>query len=716
MMPIAPQYGPARTVLVLILIASLPLLTFAAAEATKKVQAVEVEEPPRIDGRIDDPCWGAITPLDGFIQFDPVNGGPASERTEVWVAYDRKNLYFAFKMHDTRPKQIWAELTPRNGWEETNDSITVILDTYNDKRTSFEFMVNPRGVQKNTVDTIWKSGAVITTDGWTAEMAIPFKSLRFSSDRQQLWGILFERYIHRLHETDTWTPRSRDQAELQQSAELSGIENVKPGYNLEFFPYIGLRTSHWEAEKDTAFAYGLDFKYGILPNLILDLTASPDFSEVESDPFIYQLSPYENYLGENRPFFNEGSQYFQSGRIDENPMFHFYNGSTQLFYSRRISDPRFAGKLSGKSGGFSFGFLGAWNEQTDGPVQFFTVGRLKKDLFQNSQVGLYYAGFEARDDYNRNFGLDYNFNFGQIYYIDGMSAISSNPGAGNRDNWLHTFTAKRQPDTGWSWDFEFQRVEKNVNVRTGFISRIDFQKIDIKSGYAWRFNRGAMKRWNVNGGLEIQNDTDWAAVGQELTLNTTIQFRNNSSFNIFLNGGEKKHQILDETGKLFWNDRLIGTYGMELRLNSSRGGFWKGWELGFGLDKKGIYNDEFTRVEPGNEINMNAGLTIRPLSFLELSGKTGWTRQTVAQTGERWFDGATYQLGLHYQITRELFLNTRLLGETDTHQYSFDFLAGYYFGAGNIAQLTVKKSSRRFDLVQESGYSVTLKVSYLLRM
>jgi len=250
-------------------------------------------EPPKIDGLIEDACWKNIQSVSGFIQHDPVNGANASEETYVWMAYDSKNLYFAFFMEDSQPDKIWAELTPRNEYED-NDSITVILDAYNDKRTSIRFTVNPRGVQKNSVETIWKSDAIIREDGWSAEMAIPFKSLRFSSKENQVWGINFERYIFRLNEEDYWTDVKRDIPLLHQMGELTGLSRVRPSYNIEFFPYFGYRSSRWDGDEDSKMAAGLDLKYGILPNLILDMTVSPDFSEVESDPFIYQLSPYEN--------------------------------------------------------------------------------------------------------------------------------------------------------------------------------------------------------------------------------------------------------------------------------------------------------------------------------------------------------------------------------------------------------------------------------------
>ena len=211
-------------------------------ERTKNTHVNRTETPPKIDGLIEDDCWKNREPLSGFFQFDPVNGVKASEETLVRIAYDQKNIYFAFLMLDSQPDKIWAELTPRNTYEN-NDSITVILDTYNDKRTSISFTVNPKGVQKNTVETIWKSGAVVRNDGWTAEMAIPFKSLRFSPQTTQVWGVNFERYIHRLNEKDYWTDVERDTPLLHQMGELSGLSDVKPGYNLENFPYAVVRTS-----------------------------------------------------------------------------------------------------------------------------------------------------------------------------------------------------------------------------------------------------------------------------------------------------------------------------------------------------------------------------------------------------------------------------------------------------------------------------------------
>ncbi len=703
-----PKLTSIACIVIVVLLFITPLVL--SQERTKSAKVSRTDNPPRIDGLIDDDCWKGAEPVSGFFQFDPVNGAKASEETLVWMVYDQKNIYFAFLMKDSQPDKIWAELTPRNEYEN-NDSITVILDTYNDKRTSIRFTVNPRGVQKNSVETIWKSGAAVREDGWTAEMAIPFKSLRFSSQEIQLWGINFERYIHRLNEEDYWTDVDRDMPLLQQMGELIGLSGVKPGYNLEFFPYAGVRTSRWEGEKDDKLAAGLDVKYGILPNLILDLTASPDFSEVESDPFIYQRTPYENYFRENRPFFSEGDQYFELSTEDS----HGWGPSMSLFYSRRIGNPKIAGKISGKTGGYSFGILGALNDEDDGDA-FFSVVRVQKDIFKNSQIGIYYAGMGAEDDYNRNFALDYNFNFGRIYYLRGSHALSFNKDFPSGDNGMHILQFERDIDAGIQLEANFQRIEENVEVRTGFVNQTDVQNFELSTGYAWRFNQGQLKRVSLDVGGNLRQDTHGNLTGNSLDFRYWTEFLAKFSIHGGFSVGKSKYQVFGDDEELIWTDDFIKTRGGDIDFRWDRGGFLKEVSIEAGWDKRGIYNDDFTQVEMGSDTSVEFELTLRPLSYFELSVSSDWIKQKIDRTGETVFDGMTYAAAMHLQLTRNLFVNTRLLGETRDDQYNFDFLVGYYFGAGNVIQLSYKKGSRTENFVTEKGYSITLKVSYLLRI
>ena len=677
----------------------------------KTIHISPVETPPRIDGIIEDSCWKNVQPVSGFFQFDPINGEKASEETFAWVVYDQKNIYFAFLMKDSQAERIWAELTPRNDYDN-NDSITLILDTYNDKRTSISFTVNPKGVQKNSVETIWKSDAVIRNDGWSVEMAIPFKSLRFSSKESQVWGINFERYIHRLNEKDYWTDVDRDKPLLHQTGEMSGLSGIHPGYNLEFFPYSGFRSSRWDGAEDDKMAAGLDVKYGILPNLILDMTASPDFSEVESDPFIYQLSPYENYFRENRPFFAEGSQYFKLSTERD----FFWDPDFNLFYSRRISNPRIAAKISGKTSGYSFGVLGAVNEEQEGNA-VFSVVRMQKDIFTNSQVGIYYAGVNTSDEYNRNFVLDYNFNFGDIYYLRGLSGLSTSQGVPNNNNGVHIVQFERDADAGIQLEMSFQRIEENVDVRTGFVNQIDVQETELSTGYAWRFNQGAIKRFSLDIEGSLNQDTHGNTTGYSAELSYWTEFLAQFHIHGQFSWGKNKYQIYDSDDNLVWTKDLIQTYGGDfLDFRWMRGGFLKGASVEVGWEKRGIYNQGFTAVKSGSEIRAEFELTLRPQSNFEWSFTSNWIRQVMDRTGEKVFDGITYATSLHLQITRNLFLSSRLLGETREDQYNLDFLIGYYFGAGNIIQLSYKKSAKTEDFMREGGYSITLKISYLLRI
>jgi hypothetical protein len=700
--------------------ALVPLLTLSlAAQAPVKRLDVSgiVTPPPKIDGLIDDACWKAVEPVTGFFQYDPLNGQKASEETFVWAAFDQDYLYFAFLMKDSQPDKIWAELTPRNEWD-MNDSIELILDAYNDKRTSITFAVNPRGVQKNSIETIWKSEAVLRPDGWSAEMAIPFKSLRFSSKKLEIWGVNFERYIHRLQETDYWTDVDRDLPRLQQSGELCGLTGLRPGYNLEFFPYAGVRTSTQEGETDTKAAAGLDVKWGIQPNLYLDVTASPDFSEVESDPFIPQLSPYENYLRENRPFFTEGARYFNLSSGDE-----FHGAGVKLFYSRRVRNPKFAAKITGKTGGFGFGVLGALNKMSVDPGEdprdsTFGVFRLQKDIFENSQVGVYYAGVRDGDSRNQNLALDFNFNFKDFYYIQGMAAQTFNEGAANDRNGIYQLGFQREPDAGLQIMSGFQRVEENVNIETGYIDQIDFQSFDLMAGYAWRYNKGLFKRLSFDLGGTARQDSYGNPTGQNMEVFAMGELFNLIEVHGGFDFGRSKYQVRDAEDELVWTADYFETYGFDLDFDWERGGFLKEVTLEGGWEKRGVYSDseEFTTVVPGAQTSVEGQLVLRPRSNFEWSFEGGWTRQTIDATGEETYNALSYETAFHYQLTRSLFLNTRLLGETEENQYSFDFLVGYYFGAGNIIQLAFKKSERNEDLGRVGGYSVTLKVSYLLRI
>ena len=327
-------------------------------------------------------------------------------------------------------------------------------------------------------------------------MAIPFKSLRFSANKLEVWGVNFERYIHRLNETDFWTDVNRDLPELQQSGELRGLAGLRPATTSSSFPTPGPGSpggkTRRASQKDSKVAGGLDAKWGIQPNLYLDVTASPDFSEVESDPFIFQLSPYENYLQENRPFFTEGARISpcrgrRVSRRRRQPVLLAPHPQSPVRGQGHRKDGRMGLRHPRR------GQQGRRRKRRGPRDSYFGVFRVQKDIFKNSQVGFYFAGIRAGEVRNENTALDFNFNFADFYYVTGMGAYTFNrdrpPAATASTSWASAASPTRACRS-----CRFQRIERNVNVETGYVNEIDVQSFDLMAGYAWRYNQGVFKR------------------------------------------------------------------------------------------------------------------------------------------------------------------------------------------------------------------------------
>jgi hypothetical protein len=238
----------------------------------------------------------------------------------------------------------------------------------------------------------------------------------------------------------------------------------------------------------------------------------------------------------------------------------------------------------------------------------------------------------------------------------------------------------------------------------------------LSTGYAWRFSQGQLKRISLDVEGSLKHDSHGQLTGYSLGFMPWTEFLAQFSIHGRIELGKSKYQLFDEDEGLTWTKDFINTYSGDIDFHWERGGFLKEVSIEGGWEKRGIYNEDFTAAESGSQISTEVGVTLRPLSNFEWSISSDWTKQSVDRTGETVFDGMTYATALHLQVTRSLFLSTRLFGETREDQYSLDFLVGYYFGAGNIIQLSYKKSERKQGLLREGGHSITLKVSYLLRI
>ena len=406
----------------------------------REVTAVRTDEPPRIDGHLDELLWARVEPVRQFIQVWPEDGSPATERTEVRIAYDEDHLYFAFQNSDATPELIRAKNLERGGRNDRDDHVYIGLDTYRDGRNAYLFEMNALGTQDDATvtdegltidsfswDAVFRSETVIDASGWSMEVAIPFRQLRFPEGDDLSFGLMLSRMINRKNERVMWPRiglgRGSSFAALATVSEygvLKGLRGVRRGRNLEIKPYA-ITDVQTDRAVDAAnpalfnageFAIdaGVDVKYGITSNLTLDATVNTDFAQVEADNVQLNLSRFSLFFPEKREFFLERSGLFEHGNAR----------STQTFFSRRIglADQILAGaRLTGQAGPFS---LGALNIATGPQLDDFlgsqmvsnAVVRARADVLPRTTVGAIGTSLTTDTASNRVLGLDGQIRFG----------------------------------------------------------------------------------------------------------------------------------------------------------------------------------------------------------------------------------------------------------------------------------------------------------------
>jgi hypothetical protein len=431
-----------KTAVVLFALA-LPLLLAANEKQPKQeiqapeqrsVKALRVEEPMTIDGKLSEKVWQS-NPCEGFTQNDPNDGAPATEKTRVWVAYDDKALFVAAYCYDSDPGGIKSLLGRRDS-QIDSDWFFFAVDPYFDKRTGYLFGVNPAGAildeaLSNDVDadaswdSVWEGKAAINGDGWAVEMKIPFNQIRFPKKEEYTWGVNFSRVIKRKNEriSFSWVPKS-ESAFVSKFAQLEGIRGISPGRHIEFLPYTVSQAQFRPAEEGNPYETGhkflgnsgFDLKISLKSNLTLDASVNPDFGQVEVDPAVVNLSAYETYYQEKRPFFIEGASIFNNfgrGGIHSNANINW--PSPQFFYSRRIgrapqgyvTEPGYvafpdrstilgAAKITGKLGGWNVGFINALTAR-----EFAEIDQSGSRLKQEVEPFTYYGVLRAQRDINK---------------------------------------------------------------------------------------------------------------------------------------------------------------------------------------------------------------------------------------------------------------------------------------------------------------------------
>ena len=478
-----------RTLLTAGLCAALPSWPAAVAEESPvdvpplSIRIPRLETPPKLDDFVSmEPSSDvarSMTRVEGFRQNTPRDGDPVSQRTEAYLGYDDTNVYVVFVCFDSEPDKIRATLSRRED-ALGDDKVDVFLDTFNDQRRSYVFTVNPLGVQTDgtwveqegsqydrSFDTVWDTSGTLTEEGFVIWIAVPFKSLRFSPEKSQEWGLILVRWIRRNNEGSFWPyVTSRIEGRLNQEGSLLGISDVSPGRNLQLIPYGFFRSFRALDDRDDSnpqyvsdsgeFDGGADFKTVFRDSLVLDATANPDFNQVESDePQVTVNQRFEVFFPEKRPFFLENASYF------ETPI--------NLFFSRRIVDPQVGARLTGKFGPYALGALYA-NDRAPGervadddPVfgekSRNAVFRLSRDVGNLSSVGLIYTDAEFQGSYNRVGGLDARLRINENWLATAQGVASS------------TRTGEGEELSGPAWDAVLQRSGRKLQYTAAYNDR-----------------------------------------------------------------------------------------------------------------------------------------------------------------------------------------------------------------------------------------------------
>jgi hypothetical protein len=542
------------------------------AEEVPEIRASHINpHPPVIDGKLDDIIWRKAerNKVSGFRQFDPDEGADATERTEVAVAYDENAIYVAFWCYDDQADQIGRQLVRRDR-DSQADAVTLYLDPYHDHQTGLIFNVNASGVQRDwrlfndnnwdsSWDGIWESNIHVAEWGWSAEIRIPYHCLRFNRKPEHTWGINFSRDISRRSETSTWAFRpSSVSGTASTLGHLTGLTDIEPVRQLQLMPYAvtDLKVAPADAAVGDGREYsgnmGLDLKYGLSSNLVLDATFNPDFGQVELDAPVLNLTAFESRFPERRPFFLEGAdlyrspfELFYSRRIGQAPQNHVADPEA-AYYTDYPSATKILGaaKLTGKlSSGTTIAFMSAVTNEEEAeyrtisglprqgvvePMANYTVLRVKQDIMNNSNIGGIMTMATMEGSYPATTGgLDWRFN---------------TPG----NNWSFTgqtvFSRVDAMNTGFGADINFNK-NSGKHFRTGFGLDVKNRVLDLndlglsnsnnrlggwtwmqwRTSTDWLWIRNSWTNLNISGRWNL----DGYNLGKSYSIGTSAQFINN---------------------------------------------------------------------------------------------------------------------------------------------------------------------------------------------
>ena len=462
--------------------------------APNSAEATRVDNAPKLDGTLEDPLWQSAKLITDFHQREPHEGEPATEKTEVRILYTRRAVYFGIHCLDSQPSRIIATELRRDVSQDLDDHFEILIDSNHNRRGGYVFEVNPLGTQSDGLiveeqgdtnggdfdrgwDGVWTSEARITPDGWTATIEIPFTTLNFTHSSDVAWGLNFKRFIRRKNEEVLWSAyrRTFGITKVSEAGELRGIQDIGSGRLFIVKPY-GLARYDKQTGQAPLFPVtgGVDIKYGVTSNLVLNLTGNTDFADAEVDLQPFNLTPFKVFIPEKRQFFLENAGIFNFDIGDQD----------QLFFSRQIGIDPITGqqvpinggaKLTGTFGRTEVGLMEVDTRSSGlNPYANYAVARVKESLWAGSYVGV--MGIDKRsgnvlDSFNQTGGVDTRLIFFKDWFVDAHMAVTQSPGDPSgasdvgaslsyRSNWLDGIVERR-------------KIGPNFNPEVGFIERTD---------------------------------------------------------------------------------------------------------------------------------------------------------------------------------------------------------------------------------------------------
>jgi len=743
-----------------------------------------VARPPRLEEFLSmKPSQGTpeMARVTGFVQRDPNDGVPAQEKTDAYIGYDSKNFYAVFICFDPHPERIRARVSHREDIGPEHDEVQLYLDTFNDKRRSYGFMVNPLGVQYDFIwtenlgydaswDTVWYSSGQVTHEGYVAMMSIPFKSLRFPSAPEQTWGILFERVVP--HDNDnSFYPRVSVsiQGRLNQEAKLTGLSGITPGHNFQINPYGVTDSFRTLDQRDPNHPFfdgnhlggraGLDGKLVLRNSLTLDFTVNPDFRQLESDqPQNTVNQRFEVFFPEKRPFFQEGANFFDT--------------PINMYFTRRIEEPQFGARLTGKLGAYGIGLLAADDQgpgqsvPADDPLHgrraYFTVGRLTRELWKQSQFGLFYSDREMPavlgslcsttapstaeqtsciSSANRMGGGDFTFHFGDHFQTQGQALTSVTDQAGNAHlsgNLFAGYAAYSGRHLGY--ELNLRDVSPGFVTLTGFFQQPDIRRERSSISYLFRPEGRYLTSWGPHFLHVLTFDHSGTRLDTIYEPGFDFHFKQNTDLTLY--GGDWHEQLRPVDYPALTQNRDFNKGGYwGLNFNTS---YWKWMSLTGGyFAGKNINFSPLANQAPflADETQANLDMTLHPLNSLIVTNSYILERLRMRTTpAMAVVDSHIIRSKITYQYTKELsaraifqyngqLANPTLSSLDRSKNFNVDLLLTYLIHPGTAFYLGYNSNLENFDpepisahtgLIRgnrliNDGRTVYAKISYLFR-